>query len=141
MALIKQLPTKETQKQVVYYSDLQTNLAIHPNKKDLTTLNNEDSVKRSIRNILLTNRGEKLMNPLFGSDIRALLFENMNSVTESLLKDYISSSIANYEPRANVLAINVSALFDYDAYAITIFFSIINKKDPVTLELLINRIR
>lgn len=141
MAVVKRSTLKETQKQNIYYSDLQTNLAIHPNKKDLTRTFNDDAVKRSIRNILLTNRGEKLMNPQFGSDIRSLLFENMTPVTESLLKDYVANAISNYEPRANIIAINVTALYDYDAYAITVVFSVINKKEPITLELLINRIR
>ena len=57
-----------------FYSDFQTNFTIHPIKKDLTRLVNEDSVKRSIKNILLTNYYERRFRPRFGANIRKYLF-------------------------------------------------------------------
>lgn len=142
MAIIKKAQTK-TQVKVsnLIYSDMFTNLDVHPNKLDLALHYNEDSVIRSIRNILLTDRGEKLFNPLFGSDIRALLFEHFSPQTESDLKHYIQLAIGNYEPRVNLIDVIVSALPDESAYVVTITFSVINRSDPITIDILLNRIR
>jgi phage baseplate assembly protein W len=114
---------------------------VHPNKQDLVLHTNEDAVKRSIRNIILTDRGERMFNPLIGSNIRSLLFENFSPQTASLLRDFIKSAIENFEPRATVIDVYVQALPDESAYAATIVFSVINKTEPVTLELLLNRVR
>ena len=141
MALIKPIIRKETELQAILYSDIKTNLDIHPNKKDITRDFNGEAVKRSIRNIILTIRGEKLMNPLFGSDINALLFENMTPATEEMMKEHITTAIQNHEPRANIIGITVSALYDLNSYGVSIVFSTINTQEPITVEFLINRVR
>lgn len=141
MASIKQVAHKETDLKQIVYSDIQTSFAIHPNKKDVTRVFNEDAVKRSIRNIILTNKGEKLMEPLFGSNINAVLFEQMTPASEDILKHYVTTAIENHEPRAQVIGVVVSALYDMNAYGVTIVFNTINSKEPVSMELLINRVR
>lgn len=141
MAALKQPIRNETQLQELVYSDLKTNFEVHPNKKDVTRNFNEDAVKTSIRNIILTIRGERLMNPLYGSDINSMLFENMTPATEEMLKEHVVTAITNFEPRAKLLGVTVSALYDLNAYAVSIVFSTINTKEPVTVEFLINRIR
>lgn len=142
MAIIRKSQTKtQTRLNTVVYSDLFTNFNIHPSKLDLVLHTNEDSVSRSIRNILLTGRGEKLFDPAFGSDIKNILFENFSPHTETMLREYITTAIQNYEPRANLIDVTVSALLDDNAYSVTIVFSVINRSEPVTLQFLLNRIR
>lgn len=142
MAVIRKSQSKtQTQLNNIVYSDLFTNLNIHPSKLDLALHYNEDSVSRSIRNILLTSRGERLFDPAFGSDIKSILFENFTPQTETMLREYIKIAIQNYEPRANLIDVAVSALIDQNAYAVTIIFSVINRSEPVTLQFLLNRIR
>ena len=77
MAIVvrKTKTTPQAAKPLVY-SDFYSNFDLELVKKDLLSYKNEDSVKRSIRNILLTDRGERFFNPTFGSDIRKILFEN-----------------------------------------------------------------
>lgn len=142
MAIIKKkhVNTERSIRDIVY-SDFFTNLNVHPNKLDLVLHTNEDAVKRSIRNIILTNRGERFFNPVLGSSVRALLFENFTPQTAGLLKDYITTTIENFEPRARLREVYVQALPDESAYAATIVFNVINKSEPITLELLLNRIR
>lgn len=123
------------------YADVTTSLSIHPTKLDLLVNINEDAVKRSIKNILMTDRGERLFNPTFGSDIKGLLFENFSPQTENQLKEYIEMTITNYEPRASLIDVIVQALPDANAYVVTIIFSVINKSEPVTLEFLLDRVR
>jgi len=123
------------------YSDFFTNFNCHPTKNDLYREINEEAIKTSIRNLLLTNRGERLYNSSLGSDIRKLLFENFNSATESVVSDLIRTTISNFEPRAQVHQVVVNSEVDEYTIYITIVFSVINKEEPITLELLLNRIR
>lgn len=132
--------TPQTAKPVVY-SDFYSNFDLELVKKDLLSYKNEDSVKRSIRNILLTDKGERFFNPTFGSDIRKMLFENFSPSTEQVVADLIKTAIGNHEPRANVIDVNVSGNPDQNSMYINIVFSVINKAEPVTLELILNRIR
>lgn len=109
--------------------------------KDLIALENTDAVKNSIRNIVLTNRGERLFNYDFGCDIRALLFENIEPSTESALKSLIETAITNFEPRAKLINTIVSGQPDLNAYTVTIVFSTINSAEPQVLDLILTRVR
>ena len=142
MAIVvrKTKTTPQTSKPLVY-SDFYSNFDLELVKKDLLSYKNEDSVKRSIRNILLTDKGERFFNPTFGSDIRKMLFENFSPSTEQVVADLIKTAIRNHEPRANVIDVNVSGNPDQNSMYINIVFSVINKAEPVTLELILNRIR
>jgi len=142
MAIVvrKTKTTPQTAKPLVY-SDFYSNFDLELVKKDLLSYKNEDSVKRSIRNILLTDKGERFFNPTFGSDIRKMLFENFSPSTEQVVADLIKTAIGNHEPRANVIDVNVNGNPDQNSMYINIVFSVINKAEPVTLELILNRIR
>lgn len=142
MAAIKRVQTfTQAGRTSDIYSDLTTSFAIHPNKLDVLVHTNEEAVKRSILNILFTNRGERLFNPTFGSNMTALLFENISPQTESAIKSYIETAIENEEPRAQLIDVVVAALPDENAYSATVVFSIINNSDPIILDFLLNRIR
>lgn len=142
MAIIKKSQTRtQTSITPLLYSDVYTNLNVHPNKQDIALLMNEDAVSRSIKNILLTDKGERFFNPLLGSDIKSLLFENMAARTDELLKQYITVAINNFEPRATLLNVTVTPSYDESAYNVTIVFSTINNTTPITLEFLLNRVR
>ena len=134
--------TPLTNKQEIY-SDFQTNFSIHPIKKDLTRLTNEDSVKRSIKNILLTNHYERRFRPTFGANIRKYLFENMTPITLEVIKMDIISAIKNFESRAEIIDVIVSGANDNNSVNVTITFSIINSLQVTTLSttLTMDRVR
>lgn len=142
MALIKkaQRITQTTRVEEIY-SDITNTFDIHPAKLDVTTLTNEEAVKQSIHNLLRTNKGERLFNPVIGSNLQSLLFENITPQTESSLREYIEVTINNFEPRANLIDVIVSALPEINAYAATVVFSVINKSEPVVLDIILNRTR
>lgn len=123
------------------YSDIPTNLTVHPIKGDLVLVTNEQSVKRSIRNLLLTDPFERPFNPALGSGIRSILFENIDQDTQFILQEKIKETILNYEPRANLYSVSVKALTDENAFSVTIVFSIINSLTPITLDLILRRVR
>jgi len=62
----------------IIYSDILSNFNIHPIKKDLVRLTNEEAVKKSIINLIFTNKGERPFQPFIGSSIRQYLFELMS---------------------------------------------------------------
>lgn len=142
MAIVQRRDTITTLKtQLEIFSDFLADFDIHPLKKDVVRNVNEEAVKSSIRNLLMTNRGDRLYNSTIGSDIRAILFENSSPAMESVLGDLIKTTIDNYEPRARVIEVNVTSDPDSHFVYATILFSVINKEEPLALELILNRIR
>ena len=129
------------QKEKVIYKDIFSNNLFNVDTKDIDTVSNEDAVKQSILNILLTSTGERFFNYSFGSDINRVLFENMTPQTTNLLKSIIQRAVENYEPRAKIRDLTVSPSYDDNAYNISIVFNIINKTTPINLDFLLNRVR
>lgn len=125
----------------VIYSDIFTNLDIHPVNKGVLRKTNVDAVKQSIRNILLTDKGERPFQPNFGGNIRALLFDNATPQTFDFAKQNIRAAIESYEPRADVMDVVISGEIDRNEISITIVFRVINIETPVTLEVVLERVR
>jgi phage baseplate assembly protein W len=124
-----------------YYSDFYTNFNAHPQNKRLVKYTNENSVKRSVRNLILTEPGERLFQPDVGCKIRSLLFENMSDITAIQLKNAIEETISLYEKRARVITVEVvpnEDLYNYDVY---IIFEVINSITPVALNITLDRAR
>jgi phage baseplate assembly protein W len=123
------------------YSDFYTNFNIHPQNKRLAKHTNEEAVRRSVRNLLLTEKYERPFQPQLGSRLRTLLFENMSPIIEEEIKNAIEETINQYEPRARVLDIVVQsneARYSYDIY---IYFQVINSINPVSVNITLYRAR
>lgn len=123
------------------YSDLFTDLDENPISKDLAVKKNENSVKQAIRNLLLTDSGERPFQPNLGGNIRAMLFDNMTPQTIVSVRERIKETIEAYEPRANLIDVIVSPVFEQNFVNVTIVFNVINRQEPVSLEVVINRVR
>lgn len=129
------------QKKKIIYKDLFSAVMFNRDTKDIDVVENEDAVKQSIVNILLTNRGERMFNSTFGSDINLLLFENITPQTTTTLINFIKTSIENFEPRAMLLDVVAEPVEEQNAYRVTIVFKVINKTEPITIDFLLNRVR
>ena len=123
------------------YSDFLTDMVPHPVSKDVLRFVNEQAVIRSIKNLVLTDQGERLYQPDLGSNIKRMMFEPMVESTAEILSQYIQETIDVYEPRAKVLDISVVPDYNNNLYAVTLSFMIINKEDPVTLNITLDRVR
>ena len=128
-------------KKISIYSDLRKDLEIHPVSKDIALKYDEESVKESIKNLLLTDRGERLFQPSIGGNIKATLFENNTPATIKLLQDAVKDTINNYEPRANLIDVEVISKYDENTIAVNVVFYVRNLQDPVSLTVLLERIR
>ena len=135
------MPTTTVTKKEDLYSDFKANFDPHPIKGDLVRLTNEDAVIRSIRNILLTDQYERFGNPDFGAGLRHYLFEPVSKLTESQIRDAIISAIKNYEQRAELIEVYVFASPDDNASSATILFNVINRIEPVSMTVVLERIR
>jgi phage baseplate assembly protein W len=75
----------------IYFSDLDTQFTQNPISDDVVSIKNFESIKRSVRNIISTNKGERPLNPDFGSNVRALLFEPDSDLLRIALQDEIET--------------------------------------------------
>ena len=133
--------TPLSKKMDVLYADFPKDLLQNPVNLDISRKTDEEAVKESIRNILLTNRGERLFNPSFGCDLRALLFENMYSDIKYELENSIRNAIEVYEPRCNLIQIDAISALDTNSVIVNIVFTIINIQEPITLSIALSRVR
>lgn len=123
------------------YSDFFKDMTQSLVNADLARKIDENSVKESIRNLILTNRGERLFQPDIGCDIRRLLFENVSADTVIIAKELIKTTIENYEPRCGLIGIDILASIDSNNIGIIITFNIINREEPIVLNITLDRVR
>lgn len=123
------------------YSDFLMNMDKNPITGNLARATNEDCVKEAIRNLVLTNRGERFYNVNMGSKLKAALFEPADVALADLIRTTITQTITYYEPRVNLLDVQVFDDSDHNAYKVNIYFNIINIPDVIQLDLLLKRAR
>ena len=84
------------------YSDLDVMFVAHPISGDIAIKKDSDAVKRSVRNILLTNNYERPFKPNFGANLRGLLFELADDMTKFEIRNQITEALEMLEPRVRV---------------------------------------
>ena len=133
--------TPLTRRKPETYSDFFKDLTISPINNDLARKVDEESVKESIKNLVLTNRGERLFQPNLGCDVRKLLFDNIGPDTIVIAKEMIKNVLEAYEPRADVIGVDVIGDLDKNAVTINIVYSVINREEPLSLSITLDRVR
>ena len=108
------------------YSDLDLFFTKKSSNKDVNALTNITAIKRSVRNLILTNFYEKPFHPEIGSGVRDLLFENAPPLTSIAISQSVQDVIENYEPRAIIKNVLVNAQLDRNAYDVQIVFTVLN---------------
>ena len=133
--------SNESQRSAKIYRDLDLDFQVNSATKDIQKLSDVEAVKRSVRNLILTNHYERPFHPEIGSNLRAMLFENMTPQMTHLIGKQIELLIANYEPRARLVTVRTLPQFDRNAYAVTINFQVVNQPEPIVVETLLERLR
>ena len=108
------------------YKDLNLNFSANPVTQDVTTVTDVNAVKRSVRNLLLTNHYDRPFHPEIGSNVQSLLFENFGPITGNQLSRQIEDMIANFEPRARVENVECVPLMDRNKYNVIVYFYVEN---------------
>ena len=128
----------------IYFSDLDTQFTQNPISDDVVSIKNFESIKRSVRNIISTNKGERPFKPEFGSNVRALLFEPDSDLIRIALAEEFDIQLANFEPRIEVLEVNVTNTAEQiDSYDLNVSIVVtpINSQQEVTLNVVLERAR
>ena len=123
------------------FIDLDLNFAIHPIRKDINTHKAEYAVINSVKNLILTNHFERPFQPEVGSNIRRLLFENVDVILAAQLEREIEETVNNFEPRVQVSSIIATPALDENGYKVIMEFFVINNPDPIKINFFLERIR
>ena len=112
------------------FLDLSASFQNNPLSNDLIGLKNENAIARSVRNLILTTQGERPFQPVLGSNVNNLLFDNMDKLTAAALKDEIRNTIENYEPRVEIEEIIVDPNFENNEFNVTVQYYIVGIDVP-----------
>ena len=139
------------------WSDLDLDLTMHPVTKDITRKLNVEAVKRSVRNLIQTNKYDKKFHPEIDGGVTRHLFGLATAATKHDIAQAIATCLRNYEPRVVVDRVNVfgnadeiahvqsdvrvSGNIDKNGFNVSIFFRIVNSPEPIEVSLFLERIR
>ena len=128
------------------YSDLDLDFIAHPTTGDVVKKTGIDAIKRSVRNLIFTNFYDRPFRSYIGSNARKLLFDNINPMTATFLKNAIRETIVNHEPRVKLVndendGILVNVDPDNNGYMVSITFIEVNRSQPVNISFILERIR
>jgi phage baseplate assembly protein W len=120
--------------------DLQKNIAIGVslpfNKPFTSTYTTKDQIKSNLVNLLLTDIGERVMNPNFGCNLKRYLFENINDVNAEKVKNAVLSSVGYYIPEITINSIAITPNTDYNSVDISVNYvlNISQTSDEITVQ-------
>ena len=123
------------------YKDLDFTFKQNPNTNDVGIKKNNAAVIQSCLNILRTNHGERPFDYNFGANLRAYLFENMTNTTAANMATSIEVALANYEPRIEVLNVNIRAQASENDVFITVTGRVKSSNDIIDIATTIERLR
>ena len=123
------------------YKDLNMSFTKNPATKDVARLFDIQAIKRSVKNIILTNKYERPFNPDFGCNLRGFLFENLTEPMVVIIKDRVAMAIEKYEPRVSVEDVIVKNSSDPNGINIQVSFLINGVEAPIIVSTFLQRVR
>ena len=123
------------------YKDLEISFSAHPVTGDLLVVKDDEAIKASVRNIILTGFYERANRPTFGCSGKKLLFEQNDVFTQITIAESIRTALENYEPRIEINDISVSDDESGNALNISVYYTILSYRKPESINLVINRVR
>lgn len=124
------------------FKDLSITFDKHPITNDLMVVKDFVAIKKSVQNLLTTYPGERFFNPNIGSKITKLLFEPIDYITATTVREEIQYTIEAFEPRVLLNSVDVVPNFEEDGYDITIDYSVVGLEEKSdTINLFLERTR
>lgn len=130
------VPIKIQKKKFV---DIDLSFSKHPITSDVVKKTNEAAIIASIKNLVLTKIYGRPFHPELSSQVHSLLFEPLTNVTADTLKTVIKYVIDNFEPRVEVLLINVAEYPENNHIEVTIIFNIIGFEETIQTNFFLQR--
>ena len=123
------------------FSDLDLNFTPHPVTGDVGFKKDENAVKQAVKNLVLTQNFERPFHSEIGSSLRSLLFEPATPMTKEILRKTISDTITNFEPRVDLIDVEIRYTLDDTAVDVRIVFKVRNTFTPIDVNLTLERTR
>ena len=124
------------------YTDLDLFFGKKDTSSDINMVTDIQAVKRSVRNLVLTNHYEKPFHPEIGSGVRDMLFEPMTPLTAHVLTRKIEDVIVNFEPRVRLIDVTAWPNLDRNEYECTVSFFVVNTPtEQIDLTVMLERLR
>ena len=122
----------------VPFKDLSLSFAKNKVTDDLLVKKEDAAVKQAILNLLLTQKGERIYDPEYGSDLKSHLFEPLDFGTAGSIKDNISKTIDTYEPRVSIETLLVEPNLESNGFDVRLDFQVLSRADipPISIEFL-----
>ena len=121
------------------FKDFSVNFAKNPFTDDLSVVNNDNSIKQAVKNLILTSPGEKPFQPLVGSSVKRLLFEPLDAFTADAVSEEIRTTINQYEPRVSLTNVDVTPIFEGNKLNVSIEYRIVGLPIVETMEFVLQR--
>ena len=141
MAIYDASNTNKSKKASRDFIDLNLDFSRNEVTNDIVKIEGVDAVKRSVKNLIQTNHYERPFHPEIGSDVRALLFENMTPLTALNLERKVAEVLVNFEPRASIESIVAAPDIDANRYHLQISFYVVGIQSPIIVETFLQRLR
>lgn len=125
----------------IYYIDISKTGKDYTGNRDISLLVNEQALLESVKNILITEPGDRVMNPTFGCPLNQYVFEPIDPILMVSIRNTITNSIRSYEDRVDNLKININMSIDMNTIEIIVLFNMKTKNNTLTLTLSLNKIR
>ena len=123
------------------WADLDLDFTRHPVTKDITKKTDVEAVKRSVRNLILTNQYDKPFHPEIDGGVTRHLFGLSTAHTKHDIAMAIETCLKNYEPRVILNDVSVTGDLDKNGFHVSIFFRVINSPEPIEVGLFLERVR
>lgn len=123
------------------YADLDLSFKTHPAYNDIRPITDIDAVKQSVKNLLLTQRGERLFNPNVGSGIFEQLFDNVDVYTFESIRNKIKDMISSLEPRVGKVKVNIEDQSELNSIAVSVSFNVKGTPGEETIDFYLERLR
>ena len=125
----------------VPFKDLSLSFAKNKVTDDLLVKKEDAAVKQAILNLLLTQKGERIYDPEYGSDLKSHLFEPLDFGTAGTIKDEIVRTLKNYEPRISIDECVVEPNIESNGFDVRLDFQVLSRADvpPISIEFFLNR--
>ena len=121
------------------FKDFSVNFARNPFTDDLSVVNNDNSIKQAVKNIILTSPGEKPFQPLIGSSVSRLLFEPLDAFTADTIAEEIRTTINQYEPRVALTRVDVTPINEGNKLNVSLEYKIVGLPIVETIEFVLQR--
>ena len=123
-----------------WYTDIDLNITPHPSSGDLVLQQDKEAVKRSVRNIMLTNNYERPFKPSFGANLRGLLYELADDMTKFEIRKQIIEALEMLEPRVTIDEIYLQSTRNNEMH-VNLHYGVVGVREPQTLEVILQRVR